>query len=362
MGITRSRLIFVTILSILPLSVFSQTEQEAVRLAISQVYRQNENRLMVGSARGTYILTKYTKGQNLLEQEFAPKASSNEQIISPSKLSNKVISTADVYFAYKGNKSYNEFKNWSNGNKDTYIVYGGKNTLDITAQSDKQRDVSLSVDRSSISELQRVLFCYPIENSYFSDKKIFQLMDGSSFKYKGESNSLSFGKLVDFSYSHKQGNFTTVMILSFALKYGYTLVKLETNNSKNQLFYEVLRLGQQNNIYTPIEYEKGWNAIEQGKAIPVKKERYKFDEITFDNVEDTLFNANLKLGDNVLEIPSNSRWTEGENGERIYRKGSAAQQNMMSWGWLFMASVTTLLVMTVLAYVRWKSKQWSKAA
>jgi len=348
------------LLTSLPLfSAFAQnTATNPTQIKIRDAYRAKELAFTRGSMYGTHWKTTYGKGQSLLAQEFPPET--NGAVLSRNPAQAEVTSEHPFHFSFDGSKSYNESTEHSGSQTQKRVnkeVSDDKNTINSTTYQDGNRDVSWYPKRSSVGEIQRFWFYYPFANAPLSDKKISELMAGSLFAYAGQQTSPVYGKLAQYHHSYKQGNFTTQVTLSFALERNYALVSAETNDTKNRTLYQVLKLEKSGEHYFPQSFSKVWNALNNEETTPIEKDEYTVSRFEFGKVDRHLFEASLKSGDNVLDMSSNLHWTEGKNGERIYRQGFADQQGMVSWGWLYTASVTTLLILTILGYIRWKRQQ-----
>ena len=71
-----------------------------------------------------------------------------------------------------------------------------------------------------------------------------------------------------------------------------------------------------------------------------------------------MLSVKSRVGDHEWNQKDNTGYKIGVNNEKIFIDNNEANNpKKLAPGWLFMASVTSLLVLTVLAYVRWKSKQ-----
>lgn len=357
-------LLGVILTSVSPRSAVSQNGAiDTAQIQIRDAYLAKELAFTKGSMYGTHLKTTYSKEQSLLNQELPQKT--NGAVLSRNPAQAEVTSEHPFHFSFDGSKSYNESTENSASqtqkrvNKD---ISDDKNAINITTYQDGNRDVSWYPKRSFVGEIRRFLFYYPFANVPLSDKKIAELMTGSLFAYAGQQTSPVYGKLAQYHHSYTQGNFTTQVTLSFALERNYTLVRAETNETKNHVIYQVLKLEKSGEHYVPMSFSKVWNALNNGETIPIEKDEYTVSRFEFGSVDSHLFEASLQSGDNVLDMSSNLRWTEGKNGERRYRQGSAPQQSTALGSWLFRASVATLLIITIAAYIRWKRSQMSSAA
>lgn len=180
------------------------------------------------------------------------------------------------------------------------------------------------------------------------------------FQIVAEKNHEKFGKITVFSGKHP---FTSGYKLNFSVapEYGYRVVhsEIQLPNGKPGFIGEMKSLEKVQGYWLPTVYEELiYNGVSNE---PVLKKRYTFYNHTVNDVSDKLLNVELSAGDYVWDESSKATYKVGAGGELIFEDVTGRNRPQYMWpGWLFTASVTTLLVLTVFAYVRWKRKQWAK--
>ena len=98
------------------------------------------------------------------------------------------------------------------------------------------------------------------------------------------------------------------------------------------------------------------DTLKESDGIWLKVEKYKFDDIG-----DDLFTFTPKPG-NLLKRNNDIFKISPMGTELLVPRPTSSNRGYNPIGWLYMASVTTLLVLTVGAYVKWKRNQLSKSA
>ena len=147
----------------------------------------------------------------------------------------------------------------------------------------------------------------------------------------------------------------------FAPKNGWLCVKLEVSDSsqKFKIVNETLRAKQFGDIWLPMLCRRGSvdhmeDALPDHEGTWLSVEKYQLD-----NISDDLFTFKPRPG-NLLKRESEIYRISPSGSEEVVRQIASRNRGYSPFGWLYMASVTSLLVLTIGAFVKWKRKQLAK--
>jgi len=197
---------------------------------------------------------------------------------------------------------------------------------------------------------------------YHLNKTPYEAISKFGFRLVSEQSDGKYGKLLVFEGNSQNGRDT--VRFHIAPQFGYRVVYSERLLKNNVLSdaYRITSLINVNEYWLPAEIQHNYYVQPIDNTTPDKTIVYQMANHTVNDVPDAILKLELKPGDYEWNEKDNSIYKLGANGERIFQDDTKANSpRAMLPGWLYMASVTSLLVLTILAYVRWKSKQWSEA-
>ena len=177
-----------------------------------------------------------------------------------------------------------------------------------------------------------------------------------NFIVVGNEPDARFGTLV-----HLRSNDNANHELWIAPDRSFLIVKEVAREYQYTKITELLDAELVKGIWMPKEilFKNYSNQLDENSVI--QKNTIYYDRVTINDVPDNLFDVKFEVGDRVSDMLTGAWWKIGKGGERLYESDdSKSRQRTMPFGWLYMASVTTLLLLTVAAYVRWKRKPWTK--
>ena len=194
-----------------------------------------------------------------------------------------------------------------------------------------------------------------------NEKTVAQLLQSGDYKYVHTVQDDKYGPVAVYS---RQADHDRTYTLSFSLRYSYTIVRSEIRNTRFRRTYDVEDVQQIGNLYFPKVVSVEHVLLEpNGTSSVFTTEVTSLDTVSFEAPDASLFDMHLKPKDIVKDNMTGEIWTVGPHGEKIHNmEKSTVSQNTMYFGWLYMASITTLLVLTVGAYIRWKRKQLAELA
>ncbi len=181
------------------------------------------------------------------------------------------------------------------------------------------------------------------------------------YKYTGQKEDPKFGALLAFTGKNPDNGDQINFYL--APKYDYRIVSCSSEGlgGKSSWVQEVKSMSQTKGHWLPDECEVKTFSFERGTLTLDITKTYKFLHKSVNDVEDELFMVKLSEGDIQRDMATGVVNVIGAKGKKLaIDTTSTPAKNIMGWGWLYMLSVTTLLIATVGAYVRWKRNQLSK--
>ncbi|GEM_PF-6805372 len=135
-------------------------------------------------------------------------------------------------------------------------------------------------------------------------------------------------------------------------------IQLDVSNPLRRMEFRISRVSRVDNRWVPQEFIlidslSDGTRLAAGKTTTSRITAHQVGNIPADTVR-----VQMAPGSRLTDSATTASWRVGSNGEKMYidKQNPQAQRTMFS-GWIYIASVTTLLVLTVLGYVRWKSKQ-----
>jgi|GEM_PF-3577794 len=231
------------------------------------------------------------------------------------------------------------------------FIFDGKETYAYVENQNGSTQINIQPNKM----IQNSLTLY--RDVPFEGFSLHDAIKSEKYKYVGSDADPQFGKLDKYRGESTSGTIDFWL----ASEKDFLVVKGEMRSPKSLLKFRVDEIANISGQWLPVKYAQESYQIKEQKPLLERTRQMALTEMSINDVGDEFFNIKMQPGYHVKYSPTNEYWRVGQNGEKINIDLSANKKSTMSWGWLYMASVTSLLVLTVLGYVRWKSKQWSKA-
>lgn len=203
-----------------------------------------------------------------------------------------------------------------------------------------------------------------IERMYnVGTKNVADVIRNKLYTSIATSDSPKFGPLVSIDLDAKQVSSTKsddTIHLELAPAFGYAIVRQRYTSKDGYGEQQITKFTKLRGILLPVEAEnkqytsdKVYSPDEQ--MMPFRFETWHFSNTNLNHVPDSLFAIKMKPGD-ILENDT-SRYRIGANGERVLEWGdNGTRSRKMLFGWLFMASLATLLLLGIGFLVRYQRR------
>ena len=190
----------------------------------------------------------------------------------------------------------------------------------------------------------------------FESPLSFHIQQGK-FRFVGQEEDATHGTV--YKFSNQGDDPKSWHTFSLSPKNGYLSVKTESHfegrGRTEKVAFTVQKFQKIGDSFFPEVCEQRSETTEGGGTTGRAAIETISDLST--DVPESLFFVKPKPGDAVKESETNLYWRIGKNGEKIYVDISGGSRTSAIPKWLYTPSIATLLVLTVLAYIRWKRKQ-----
>ena len=243
------------------------------------------------------------------------------------------------------------------------ILNGG---YGYAANSQKSYDVLSDNGKKLLREKNRRMFVPGASSGFFLNGvpiDAISAIEKYGFKYIGSCQDKYFGE--EQIFAGRVPNSDARLDFRLAPNFGYRVVdskEYDTNGSiRNDT--SIVKMSLTDGQWLPDETEKRYYSNESGITKIEQVKTYRYLNKSMNDVSDEQIAVSLASGDHMKDLPTNLTYLIGANSEKILLDTPNSNTLSKLWlGWLYMASVTTLLVLTVGAYIRWKRNQLSKPA
>lgn len=264
-------------------------------------------------------------------------------------IANESISTL------KGKVRWRQYQAGGNFNE---ILYNDKGLYDSFTRMDKDgKPISqiAIVTGAPLSYISPLRFGMMVGNTWNSD-----VIKSSSIKRTGEVVDPVHGQLFEVVMVKSKD---TEIRFSFAQKYDFYCVKTVIHNTdtKDNIIYQADEMKSYSGRWLPSKCSmKYFQASDP--SIPKAEHALKIEKYEFDKLTDEDFNLILTPKSLIKEKSIISRVNADLSISEVHTLNRRDKNATSIWGGIFVVSVSSLLVLTVTAYVRWKRKQLSKSA
>ena len=180
------------------------------------------------------------------------------------------------------------------------------------------------------------------------------------FQYVREESNPKYGKV--YVFEGKTLQYPSTIAFDIAPEFGFRIVHSVMTSPKGEKLreYHAVTISKVQGYWLPEESEYD-TYVPLLKTNPSIVKTYRFMNRTVNDVTDDFLGVKLDPGDYKWDEKTNSTWKAGAKGEMIYQDYSVKNSpKTTTSGWLYMATVGTLLVLTIGAYIWWKRNQLSK--
>jgi len=203
---------------------------------------------------------------------------------------------------------------------------------------------------------------------------VCDILRDTECRLDGTEHHPDFGTLYRFSVEKKSGLLSRIsnhgdtaeqVRFWLAPKYGFLAVRSESEVKSaaravhQRLVLRMVRAERRGSIWFPVEGLREWYSIAGSKEALLSQDRLIVNRFELNNVPDSLFRPNLKTGYYIRDNATSKQWKIGPNGERIYIQGRRQPISVLPGGWLFVASMTSLLALAMGAFLRWRRRRYA---
>lgn len=243
--------------------------------------------------------------------------------------------------------------------KRAYLIYSTQYTGQVSPY------VQADVDSVRANEVTPLFFGYQYINTWLVD-----VLRKGHYRIDGTVNDARFGLLYRISETKTPGTFSRLIGSApglqatrfwLAPKYGFLAVRSENEVDSSQghqlLVFQLKSLVKQDSIWFPTQGVMDAYSVEDGKNILLTETEVTVTKFKINNVSDDLFDPHLGPGSFVKDGETNQYWKVGPHGERQYIDlGNKSVLGVQPFGWLFIASITSLLLLGIGALLRWRNR------
>lgn len=224
----------------------------------------------------------------------------------------------------------------------------------------QQRDTAVDGKKNSLYGPAE--FGFKIEGDWICD--VLQ----PSFKMVSISDDIENGKLYEYLGQYRN----TPLRLIFAPKYNYACIKAEWKSSATRtIIFEAanfindrgLWFAQTGSMRT-IDTQKNGVKLPAGQSVIFSDYQINNARLTLANqLSEATFQVRLAKGSQVFDQDRRTVYKVGENNEKFEDKEMVRLMKLnrlpMAIGWLFIGSMTTLLLLGLAAFIRWRRRDSS---
>jgi hypothetical protein len=282
--------------------------------------------------------------------------------------------TTIVDWAFKGDKWYNksaapddvqlqntEQRADAKNHRVNTMIFNGKDNHELHAVVSKLGSPHLTDYMGG----DTTALWSPMEIGYYSYglnhiRWIIDKLRQGSYTLNSTEEDKQFGTLYILSWKNDQDEKARFWI---APKYDFMAVRMETVSAKfkdgnrGMARFKCFSARQIDGIWVPVEgVKETYNLMGNSEQLILKRE-YKEAQYELNNVDDSLFNPQLPPGAWYVDKHTQKMYRIGASGEKILDERSSMESSDLPLRWLFIASITSLLLMAAGAVIRWRRKR-----
>lgn len=225
--------------------------------------------------------------------------------------------------------------------------------------------VEANFDHRRAGTISPLTFGYQLEgNRWLPD-----VLSAGDYKIEGTENDPRFGLLYRLSETIKSGLFSQVAGTEYhrlwlAPRYGFMAVRSEGEDELPQSHqvsvYQLDQVEKRGPIWFPVAGTMSFYSVENGKRILLSDDQLHVTRFRINDVPDGFFKPNLPPGSAVKNGETDEFWKIGPHGEKIaIYTGSKDSPGSLLVSWMFVGSITLLLMLRVGSLLRWRKLQKS---
>ena len=240
---------------------------------------------------------------------------------------------SQAFFSAQGGKNIYHDKS---GFHNVYIMGGGRYVYESAR-------ITLATPPQTLG------FCVPEEFKWPDE-----LLSSGRYHVVGERSTAKFGRVIEIE--GKKDNDTTIRF-SVAPERSCRIVESQSIHDGRTIQTTLGNVVKVDGVWVPSEIVRV--ITHKDTAVP-STETWTFDKVSVNDVKQSDVQFHPTIGDHNHNLDNEQHsYTIGDN-QRKYVEQTVQSPYDLAKGWLYMASVSTLLVLTVAGYVKWKRKQLSK--
>jgi len=297
-------------------------------------------------AKGLYTVTLSDTEKQAIAQDIK---SLHPEIKNPS-----TVKTANYFrfeASFKGDKSKTTQLQGTDKSNVQQHLYDGTQRYDSTYNEGYKTGIHRILVMPQGTSY-RFLSMYGFHDAH-TNRLPSEMIRSGQYRFDHSEQDKNYGTVSCFSYQH-EGLPAKVWL---APERDGLIVRDEYEEEKNTLKFEISDMQQWKGAWAPKQVTQ---LIYKDGSLSTKID-IGFDEIRLNELREEDFVYNFMPGYEFVDAATNVSWHIGPHNEKIYDDRTVVKhRTTMELGWLYMASVTTLLVLTMRAYVRWKQNQWAK--
>lgn len=266
----------------------------------------------------------------------------------------------DTFFAAKGVKTL-EQQHMQSGHSPPPVLYDGKSSYLMTFETSHTTGAQIKTAATKVEKRENP---YPHVLSFgyqWNGQWIGDLLRRDNYRLMGVENDPQFGTLYRVQGVAEKGqlypyNFT----FWFAPKYGYLATRIEAQEADGRgmrMVYRVMDVMQQEGLWfarTGVRevFILGTNTVAVRYTMTL-------GDIKLNDVPDAMFDPTLTAGGKLYDQDANVVYRIGPEGEKMVdrRFTDPNESRNRLVGWLFVASLTLLLLLGLGALVRWQRQR-----
>jgi hypothetical protein len=264
----------------------------------------------------------------------------------------------ETYYACKGTKYFYHEQRQGPGPELPAVLYDGKATYLLTytpsANGGSERRTAATKTVGDSGRKPDVLsFGYKVNHE--GNRWIGDLLRAGNYHVAGVQADPQFGTL--YAVQGQTGG--KEIAFWFAPKYGYLAVRTDTGGvNGSRYIYRVLDLKQEQGLWFAANavqetYQSSDNQLASRYTVEAR-------DIRLNAAASSLFDPSLPAGSSLFEQDKNARYMVGPDGEKVIDRRYEVSKNEpyhMSMAWLFVGSLTMLLLLGVGALLRWQRQR-----
>ena len=250
--------------------------------------------------------------------------------------------------------------------KNTFekLVRGSREIYDRQSSRYYNVDVSMNTQINHDDEKGKKTFPGLRANGWeipFTREDLAKALTDGKYHFVARINDEQWGETLEYSGTYRFPGYDYHYEVKFRIapQFNFLVVSGEKNDSKTVETYRTRKMAQISGFWLPTETFQDAYQSAGGKKVLQFTDQFQFDHFVVGELPEDFWKKQLRF----------ERWVDGKTGNyyRVTPEGDKILIPMnnqitgqVAFGWLYIVSVSALLIVTVAGYVRWKRLQLSK--